>query len=181
MNTTILRKLLVLAAIGLFSQFATAQGDANGLAVKQIADIVVGLNHFPSDADIATLIGIIADGELAQGVRDMANTVANIEHSANEEGRGAMEAIQANSQAPDRAKVLAGMIISALSWEDAHGIQGDRDKNDKDVTGPRPAGVSCPPRFGPSPDRDGRVGQGGDGDGIPGPASDVRRPARPKG
>ena len=82
---------------------------------------------------------------------------------------------------PGLAKVLADMIISALSWEDAHGIQGDRDKNDKDVTGPRPAGVSCPPRFGPSPDRDGRVGQGGDGDGIPGPASDVRRPARPEG
>ena len=120
MNTTILRKLILLAAIGLFSQLATAQSDPNAAAVKQIVDIVAGLNHFPSDADIATLDGIIANGELAQGVRDMANTVANIEHSANEEGRGAMEAIQANSQAPDRAKVLAG-IIANLS----HGASDD--------------------------------------------------------
>jgi len=93
MSTTILRKLILLTAIGLFSQIAMAQNDANSAAVKQIADIVVGLNHFPSDADLATLDAIIADGELAQGVREMANTVANIEHSANEEGRGAMEAI----------------------------------------------------------------------------------------
>ncbi|MCH8264819.1 MAG: hypothetical protein IIC10_05415 [Proteobacteria bacterium] len=120
MNTTILRKLILLAAIGLFSQIAMAQNDANGLAVKQIADIVVGLNHFPSDADMATLDEIIANGELAQGVRDMADTVANIEHSANEEGRGAMEAIQANSQAPDRAKVLAGIIANF-----SHGASDD--------------------------------------------------------
>ena len=71
------------------------------------------------------------------------------------------------------AKVLADMIISALLWEDAYGIQADRDKNDKDVTGSRPAGVSCSPRCDPSPDKDGRVGQGGDGDGVQGPATDV--------
>ena len=63
---------------------------------------------------------------------------------------------------PGLANVLADMIISALSWEDAHGIQADRDKNDKDVTGPRCAGVSCDP----SSDRDSRVGQEADGDGV---------------
>ena len=74
---------------------------------------------------------------------------------------------------PGLAEVLADMIISALSWEDTHGIQGDRDKNDKDVTGSRCAGVSCSPRCDPSPDRDGRVGQGGDGDGVQGLATNV--------
>ena len=75
-------------------------------------------------------------------------------------------------QPPGLAEVLAVMIISALSWEDTHGIQGDRDNNDKDVTGSRRAGVSCSPRCGPSRDGDGRVGQGGDGDGVQGPATD---------
>ena len=55
---------------------------------------------------------------------------------------------------PGLAEVLADMIISALSWEDTHGIQGDRDNNDKDVTGPLDAGVSCSPRCGPSPGPD---------------------------
>ena len=71
------------------------------------------------------------------------------------------------------AKVLADMIISALSWEDAHGIRGDQDINDKDVTGSRRADVSCPPRCDLPPDKDARVGQGGDGDGVQGPAADV--------
>ena len=76
-------------------------------------------------------------------------------------------------QPPGLPKVLAEMIISALSWEDAHGIRGDRDKNDKEVTGSRNSDVSCPSRCGPSLDVDGQVGQGGDGDGVQGPAIDV--------
>lgn len=112
MNIAVFKKLTLILAIGLFSQFASAQSDANDAALKQIADIVAGLNHFPSDEDLSTLDTIIANSELAQGVRDMANTVANIEHVANEEGRGAMEAIQENAQAPERAKVLAGIIGS---------------------------------------------------------------------
>ena len=112
MHITNLRKLLLVAAIGLFSHFALAQDNANAAAVKQIADIVVGLSHFPSEADLATLDQITGNAELAQGVRDIADTVANIEHSANEEGKGAMEAIQANAQVPEQAKVLAGIIAN---------------------------------------------------------------------
>ena len=71
------------------------------------------------------------------------------------------------------AKVLADMIISALSWEDANGIRGDRDKNDKEVTGSKSSDVSCSPRCDLTPDREARLGQGGDGDGVQGPATDV--------
>ena len=71
------------------------------------------------------------------------------------------------------AKVLADMLRSALSWEDAHGIQGDLDKNDKEVTGSRNSDVSCPSRCDLPPDKDARVGQGDDGDGVQGPAIDV--------
>ena len=71
------------------------------------------------------------------------------------------------------AKILSDMIISALSWEDAHGLQVDRDKNDKDVTGSRRADVSCSPRCDLTPDREARLGQGGDGDGVQGAATDV--------
>ena len=74
---------------------------------------------------------------------------------------------------PGLAKVLADMIISALSWEDAHGILGDRDKNDEEVTGSRSSDVSCSPRCDLPPDKDARVGQGDDGDGVQGPAIDV--------
>ncbi len=58
------------------------------------------------------LDAIIANSALAQRIRDMANAVASIEHSATEEGRGAMESIQANAQVPERAKVLARIIAN---------------------------------------------------------------------
>ena len=76
-------------------------------------------------------------------------------------------------QTPVLAKILSDMIISAMSWEDAHGIRGDLDKNDKVATGSKSSDVSCPPRCDLPPDKDARVGQGDDGDGVQGPAIDV--------
>ena len=72
--------LMVLMFGGFFSQTAVAQ-DA-GAALKTIADIVASLNHFPSDTDKAALAEIEANANLPQGVRNMANTVANISHAA---------------------------------------------------------------------------------------------------
>tara|TARA_B110000858_G_scaffold3502_1_gene4072 strand:- start:47432 stop:47821 length:390 start_codon:yes stop_codon:yes gene_type:complete len=109
MKNKTLQQFLLIAAIGLFSQFSVAQ-DANSAGVKQIADIVVSLNHFPNAADKATLAAISGDMALAQGVRDMASAVSNIQHAATAEGKAAMATIQGNDQAPDRAKNLAGII-----------------------------------------------------------------------
>jgi len=110
MKAIILKKLILLLAIGLFPQFATAQNDSNGAALKLIADIVIGLNHFPSDDDLETLDQIIANGGLAQGIRAMANAVASIEHSANEESKGEMEALHSNAEGPEPARLLARII-----------------------------------------------------------------------
>ena len=42
----------------------------------------------------------------------MATTIINISHAANDEGKEAMARIQSNEDAPDRAKILAGMIAN---------------------------------------------------------------------
>lgn len=121
MTAPFLRKLILGAAIGLCSQFALAQSDADTAALKQIADIVAGLNHFPSDADMTTLEEIMSGGDISQTVLIMADTVANIEHAANEEGKGAMAAIQGSAQASEQAKVLAEVIenVSHMASADA--------------------------------------------------------------
>jgi hypothetical protein len=105
-----LKQLVAILLIGLFSQVSLAQD--NGAALKQIADIVASLNHFPSDAQKATLAEISGNSGLAQGVRDMASAVANINHAATADGKEAMARIQGNAQAPDSAKALAGIIAS---------------------------------------------------------------------
>ena len=110
MKITLIRKLVAVALIALFSQFSLAQ-DAGG-AIKQIADIVASINHFPSDADKAALADIAGNDVLPEGLRNMATAVSNISHAASAEGKAMMAGIQANGEAPDRAKSLAGIIAS---------------------------------------------------------------------
>ena len=99
---------MLTALIGLFPQFSLAQ-DADA-ALKQVADIVASLNHFPSDGDKSTLMAIAENDALPEGLRGMATAVANISHSANAEGKELMSRIGANTQAPDNARALAGII-----------------------------------------------------------------------
>ena len=104
----IINKFLLIVVIGLFPQLSLAQG-AGGV-LKEIADIVASINHFPSDADKTKLMAISDNGNLPQGLRGMATAVATINHSTNAEGKEALARIAASDQAPDRAKALAGII-----------------------------------------------------------------------
>jgi hypothetical protein len=97
-------------------------------------------------------------------VKEIGKPVSMDERDVHGEGRARNR--PSGVQPTGLAKVLSDMITSALSWEDAHGLQVDRDKNDKEVTGSRRADVSCPPRCDLPPDKDVRVGQGDDGDGV---------------
>lgn len=112
MKLTKIRNLVVLLIVGFFTHVAVAQDSAPMNALKQIADIVSSMNHFPSDDDKTTLAGIVANEELPQGLRDMAATITNIEHQPDDDGKAAMARIQASEEATDRTKTLAGMIAS---------------------------------------------------------------------
>lgn len=104
--------LIFLALSGLFAQSALAQDAAATAAMKEIADIITNLNHFPSDEDKAALAEISGNMSFPQGLRDMADAVANISHSATAEAKEAMAAIQANAQAPEAAKEMAAIIAN---------------------------------------------------------------------
>ena len=104
------RKIIIIAIVGLFSQFSMAQDNAG--AIKDVADIVASINHFPSDADKARLMAISGNDSLFEGIRAMATAVSNISHAANADGKAAMAALHAMDQLPDRAKALAGIIGS---------------------------------------------------------------------
>ena len=110
MKLSAIKKLTVFILISMFTQFSMAADNAS--AVSEIAGIVAGMNHFPSDADKTKLMAIAEDGMLAQGVRDMATTVANIQHFPNDEGKAAMARIMENEQAPEMAKTLASIIAN---------------------------------------------------------------------
>ena len=107
-----IKTLFVLASVGLFSQFAAAESEVDSAAMKQIAAVIVTLDHFPTDEDFVTLDEIMSNGEVSAEVQLMAETVANIEHSANEEGKEAMTIIAGDSNASEQAKGLAGIIAN---------------------------------------------------------------------
>ncbi len=104
------RKIIIIAIVGLFSQFSMAQDNAS--AIKEVADIVASINHFPSDADKDRLMAISDDDSLFDGIRAMATAVSNIAHAANADGKAAMASLQAMDQIPDRPKALAGIIAN---------------------------------------------------------------------
>lgn len=109
MKTPAHSKILLLLLISLFTPFAMADNDS---ALLEIADILSGINHFPSDADKSRLMVIAQDDSLVQGVRDMATTVSAIQHFPNDAGKQAMADIMANTQAPEKAKTVASIIAN---------------------------------------------------------------------
>ena len=96
--------------LGLLLQPAMAQDEAAMVAMKQVADIVASLNHFPTDEDKTALADISGNENLPESLRDMADTVANISHAATDEGKAMMADIQASDEATESAKALAGII-----------------------------------------------------------------------
>ena len=110
MKSALIKKVVLVASIGLFSQLALAQDNAS--AVRDIAGIVASMNHFASDADKAKLMAISEDSSLAQGVRDMAMAVAHIQHAAPAEDKATMNALASNEQVPEGARALAGIIAN---------------------------------------------------------------------
>ena len=86
MKFDITKKIVLIALIGMFSQFSMAD---NASAMRDIAGIVASINHFPSDADKVKLAAITADDTIAGGLREMATAVASISHATNAEGKEA--------------------------------------------------------------------------------------------
>ena len=116
------RKLITVALLGFFSQFAAAQNQAALGALQEIAGIVASINHFPSDADKAALGDISNNDSLPQGVRMIAGAVSSINHSPSDESKQMMAQLQAAARAPEAVKSLAKII------SDFNHMPSDEDK-----------------------------------------------------
>lgn len=110
MTTRSLRNIVLTCSIGLFPLIGTAQDGARLEALREIAQIVASINHFPSAENKASLASIEGNESYPQGIRMLAATVANISHSANAEGKQSMTMLQSNQRAPDPVKSLAEII-----------------------------------------------------------------------
>lgn len=108
MKTTLIKKMLVIVSVGVFSQSVLADNES---AAKSIASILVNLNHFPSADDKVTLKTISEDEGTAEALRAVAMAVHNIQHSATAEDKAALAEVIANDMATAEVKALAEIVV----------------------------------------------------------------------
>jgi hypothetical protein len=108
MKLSIVKILLVIGAVSVFSQFSMADPAS---AQKTIASIVAGMSHFPSDAQKEELQAIADDESSGSSMQMIASTVINIQHAASAEGKAAMGQIIANDGAPNNTRALAKIVM----------------------------------------------------------------------
>lgn len=99
---------LALATTGLFANQAVAESDS----VRQMAQIVIQLNHRPSTADRVTLNNIVKQGSEAE--RDIAQALLNMDHKVARSDKAKLKEISNNSSLSQNTRDLA-MIIHDLN------------------------------------------------------------------
>lgn len=102
------KKLIAIASIGLFSQFALADAAS---AQKSIAGILAGMSHFASDDQKAELASIAGDDSSGRGMQMIATAVSNIQHAPTDEGKASMNQIIGYANASAEAKALAEAVL----------------------------------------------------------------------
>ena len=80
-------------------------------AIATMANIVIGLKHFPSASDKAAL-GAIADSESEDTVKAIASAIANIAHKVTDADKATLNAIIADGDTPAELRELAAVLIS---------------------------------------------------------------------
>lgn len=109
MRKTITARLLAAALAGmLVSPAALADNEA---AARTIAQVLTGLNHFPSDEDKAALRAVAGDDDVGRAFRAVARAVANIQHSVGDADREALNRIIDADRAAEEAKTLARIAL----------------------------------------------------------------------
>lgn len=115
--------LLLLTALFLGITFSAplAYSDSHAGAVATMANIVIGLKHFPSDADKAALAAI-ADSDASDSVKAVANAIAGISHKASDEDTATLATISEDDSEPAELRELASIVNGLMHVPSAEAV-----------------------------------------------------------
>ncbi len=102
--------LCVVSVLGLMLGAQTAL--AASAAVKEMAGIVMHLDHFPSDAGKVKLKGIVDNKGSTEQERVLATAISNLEHQVAAKDKDKLKQVMNNAAAPAEVKELAGIILN---------------------------------------------------------------------
>jgi len=106
-NIVTLCAVLFLFTLG--SQAVFAQSMDEG-AVKDMANMVIHLNHHPTDAEKVRLQEIIDDGSLSDAVHTIASALLNMVHRASPEDKQKLGMIAQDSNVDEDVRTLATAV-----------------------------------------------------------------------
>ena len=108
-----MRKIIVLSTIAMLALMPLSQiSFADDAAVGTMADIVINLKHFPSDADKAKLSSIAEGSDSTDAEVTIATAIANIEHKANAADKEKLSAIVADESASAQLRDVASVVLA---------------------------------------------------------------------
>jgi hypothetical protein len=85
---------------------------AASAAVKEMAGILVHLEHHPSDMEKARLKAVADNGTSTDQESVLARAISHLQHHAADEDKGKLKQIMDDAAAPAEVKELAGIILN---------------------------------------------------------------------
>jgi NADH:ubiquinone oxidoreductase subunit K len=111
---TTLRLSLILFAIGLiqivFFQNTINQAMAADENIKKMAEIMLNLNHYPSDSEKQALKQITLSSSSSNYEKTVATAIINLQHQATAEDKEKLNDIINNKSAPEDVRTLATIV-----------------------------------------------------------------------
>jgi hypothetical protein len=102
--------LKLLAAIA-FTALLGAPAYADQGRAEEIASVLKGMNHLPSDADKAALAAVAADDSASANLHTIAAAIGRIAHQPAEADRPALQAIADDEEASENERTLARAVL----------------------------------------------------------------------
>lgn len=109
---------LFLGAIGAWAGEGYARG---GDPVKEMAGILIDMNHYPAEADKARLKAIADSDTATAHERTLAKAIRGIEHTPSDSAREALQRIMDDDSAPRDVRDLARAVLGFEHKPDAEG------------------------------------------------------------
>ena len=102
--------LCLVAMVGLMLGAQSAL--AASAAVREMAGILVHLEHYPNDAEKAKLKGIVDNKGSTEQERVLATAISNLKHHAADADVGKLKKVMGDAAAPAEVRDLAGIVLN---------------------------------------------------------------------
>jgi hypothetical protein len=108
MKSRIILSLVTMVGLMLGAQPVLAASDA----VREMAGIMVHLEHYPSDAEKVKLKGIVDNKGSTAQERVLATAISNLKHKAADADKDKLKKVMDDEAAPADVRELAGIVLN---------------------------------------------------------------------